>query len=251
MSGAQSLAGTPTPTVDVPTFAFHIDVLLLSLFALYVVSTLPRALVRLFYPSEILNGFFLHSGAQRTPPIRRNNSTRTILGQSDTGTISKGYANAPPVHHSSGAHLHSDALGEDSKVGDAFPALFTPVVHRIRGARQSAATARVPHWTTIFHHLLAYGLNVRVSPGFSFGQLLVLLAYVSIVLYACLFRSDPLSDPNRMAYIAVSQIPIVVALANKSSWLSWLSGVGYEKVNIDELHRAPFRRHSFLKANPV
>ncbi|KAI9440697.1 hypothetical protein H4582DRAFT_1488315 [Lactarius indigo] len=233
MSGAQSLASTPTHKVNVPAFVVHIDVLLLGLFALYVASTLPRALVRLFQSSEISNGFFLRSGAQRTPPGRRN-STRTLfradtLGRSGTVTISKGNAITPPVHNSTdGAHT---ALGEDSKVTEAFSALVTPVVNRARGAQQSYAPTRVLRWTTIVRPSLAYALNFRVAPGFSLGKLLVLLTYSLIILYASFFRSNPFKDPNRTAYVAVSQIPIVVALANKSNWLSWLSGIGYEKFN--------------------
>ncbi|KAH9074775.1 hypothetical protein EDB83DRAFT_2515632 [Lactarius deliciosus] len=231
MSGAQSLASTSTHKVNAPAFVFHIDVLLLGLFALYVASTLPRALVRLFQPSEIFSGIFIRSGVQRTPP-GRSNSTRTLLradtrGRSGTVTISKGNAIAPPVHNSTGgAHA---ALGEDNKTTEAFSALVTPVANRARGAQQSYAPTRVPRWTTIVHPSLAYALNFRVAPGFPLRKLLVLLAYGLIMLYASFFRSNPFKDPNRTAYVAVSQIPIVVALANKSNWLSWLSGIGYEK----------------------
>ncbi|KAH9040998.1 hypothetical protein EDB85DRAFT_2253799, partial [Lactarius pseudohatsudake] len=187
-------------------FALHVDVLLLSLFGLYVVSTLPRALVRLFQPSEVFNGFFLHSGIRRTPP-----------GPSDS-----------TLDRSTGGHA---ALGEDSEVEDVFPALVTPAANSTHRARQSYVPTRMPRWTTVVHPSLAHMLNFRVSPGFSLGNLLVLLAYGFIMLYACFFLSNPFKDPNRAAYIAVSQIPIVVALANKSNWLSWLSGVGYEKFN--------------------
>ena len=226
MSSPQSFATSATHKVKVPAFAFHIDLLLLSLFALYVALTLPRALVRLFQPSEILNGFFLRAGAQRTPPQRNNStrSTRTLLrsdtlGRSGT-TKSRGKASAPPVDDSPGAH----------KGKDAFPAIVTPVARRPRGGQQPSAPTRVPRWTTIVHPSLAYALNFRVSPGFSLGKLLVLVAYGLIVFYACVYRSDPFTDFDRAGYIAVSQIPIVMALAGKSNWLSWLSGVGYEKV---------------------
>ena len=84
------------------------------------------------------------------------------------------------------------------------------------------------------HPSLAYALNFRVSPGFSLGKLLVLVAYGLIVIYACLYRSNPFTEYDRTGYIAVSQVPIVMALAGKSNWLSWLSGVGYEKVNIHQ-----------------
>ncbi|KAI9440920.1 hypothetical protein H4582DRAFT_2074709 [Lactarius indigo] len=238
MSGAQPFASPPTHEVDVPSFAFHIDVLLLSLFALYVVFTLPRAVARLFQPPEVFNGFFLRSGTRSTPP-GRSDSIRTLLrantfGRSDTATVSepKGDAKAPPVHRSNGAHA---ALGRDGEVEDAFPALVTPVANSTHRARHVFVPTRMPRWTTVVHPSFSHLLNFRVSPGFSLGNLLVLLAYSFVVLYACFYLSNPFKDPDRAAYIAVSQIPIVVALANKSNWLSWLSGVGYEKFNY--IHR--------------
>ena len=219
--------------VDLPAFALHIDMLQLGLFVLYATSTLPRALVRLFQPSELFNGFFLRSGAQRTTPFR-NNSTRTLLGRTNTVTTVtlKDNADAPSAHHPTRVRA---PLGDDNNVTDTFPALFTPVAKRALGVQKGYVPTRVPRWTTIVHPSLAYMLNFRVSPGLSLDSLLVLLAYVLIVLYAFLYRSNPLKDPNRESYIAVSQIPIVVALANKSNWLSWMSGVSYQKVKINEL----------------
>src|SRR6266404_1981117 len=221
MSSLQSFASPQTHVVNLPAFAFRIDVVLLGLFALYVALTLPRALVRLFQPSEILNGFFLRSGAQRSPPSRNNStrSTRTLiraetLGRS--GTITK--SRAPPMDHSTSAGKTMDT--------DAFTAVVTPVARRARGAQQASAPTRVPRWTTIVHPSIAYALNFRVSPGFSLGKLLVLVAYGLVVLYACVFRSNPFTDFYRTGYIAASQIPVVVALAGKSNLLSWVSGVG-------------------------
>jgi len=127
-------------------------------------------------------------------------------------------------------HPYVNALGEERKF-DTFPALVIPVDNRTRGARLPRVPIHVPRWSTIVHPSLACALNFRVSPGFSFGQLLVVLIYSLIVLYASIFRSNPIKDSNRVAYIAVSQIPVVVAFANKSNLLSWVSGVGYEKVN--------------------
>ncbi|KAI0251040.1 ferric reductase like transmembrane component-domain-containing protein [Lactifluus subvellereus] len=217
MSLLQSFTATSHHQINVLLFVFHIDVLLFILFALYVASTLPRALVRLFHPSEFLNGLFLRSGPSRAPhtlanpdlmrsaSTRTNHSTRTLIGAS-----------------------------EDPKSPENFQALVVP---RARGFQKSkwGAPTRVPRWTTIVHPTLAYALNFRVSPGFSFGKLVVLLTYAIVVLYACWLGSDPFTDPLRTGYVAVSQIPIVIALAGKTNWLSWVSGVGYEKLNY--IHR--------------
>lgn len=211
MSLMQSFTPTIHNQINAPLFVFHIDILLFLLFGVYVASTLPRALVRLFHPSEFLNGLFLRSGASRAPntpdpdvlrsaSTRTNHSTRTLIGAS-----------------------------EDLKSAENFQALVVP---RARGSHRSQGRAptRVPRWTTIVHPTFAYALNFRVSPGFSFGRLIVLLTYTVVALYACLLGSNPFTDPVRMGYVAMSQIPIVIALAGKTNLLSWLSGVGYEKV---------------------
>jgi ferric-chelate reductase len=226
MSPSTSFAFTAPHQIDVPRFVFHIDILLLILFAVYVVLTLPRALVRLFQPSEFLNGLFLRSGASRASP-ERSNKART-LGRSGTTT------KPDPVRSKSTRTNHTTHTSVDAPEDDKAPQTFQAlVIPRARGSQKlHGPPTRVPNWTTIVHPTLAYALNFRVSPGFSFGKLLVLLAYAVIILYACLIQSDPFIDPVRTGFVAVSQIPVAVALAGKTNWLSWLCGVGYEKVKI-------------------
>ena len=56
---------------------------------------------------------------------------------------------------------------------------------------------------------------------------------MGLVLFATFDGSDIFTDPKRTGYVAMAQIPIVVALATKNNVLSWLSGEGYEKVSIN------------------
>ena len=227
-----------------PVFVFHIDVVLLSLFALYVALTLPRALVRLFQPSELLNGFFLRSGtaAPLTTPTLHRSDTRGRSGANRTKPLRSTSTRTNQTGRTL-VDLPEDAVaGEGGKSSRAQrPALIIPraaaAATATRGSRSRRppppprrAPTRVPRWTTILHPTLAYALNFRVAPGFSFGKLLVLLAYAALMLFASLRRSDPFSDPVRTGYVAMSQIPIAVALAGKTNWLSWACGVGYEKV---------------------
>src|ERR1700753_3844638 len=75
-------------SINTPVFVFHIDLVLLGLFALYVVLTLPRALANLFQHSEILNGFFLRSepgAALRSMPHHRSD-THGSSDEADTPT---------------------------------------------------------------------------------------------------------------------------------------------------------------------
>jgi ferric-chelate reductase len=217
MSGLRSFAG---PSVrDGLLFVTDINILLFCLFGLYVASTLPRALVRLFHPSEFLNGVFLRSAASSAE--RGKNARR--FGPSG------GITNTDLVRSTSAASDYSArtllSMREDDKGVETFKPLVTP---RARGPQRPPP--RVPRWTTVVHPALAYMLNLRVFPGFSFGKLLVLFIYSIVMLYACLFRSDPFTDPVRTGYVAVSQIPIAMALAGKANCLSWLCGVGYDKV---------------------
>ncbi len=230
-------------SINNPIFVFHIDVALLSLFALYVALTLPRALVRLFQPSELLNGFFLRSGtapqttsyhqsgthgrsgSTRTRPTRwtsksTNQTGRTLVDLPEGGVTdewakrSKAQRRAiiiPPRGNGNGTR------GSRSRSHQSAPS-------------PRRGPTRVPRWTTILHPTLAYALNFRVTPGFSFGKLLVLFAYAALMLFASLRYCDPFSDSRRSGYVAISQIPIAVALAGKTNWLSWACGVGYEKV---------------------
>lgn len=227
--------------INNPVFVFHIDVVLLSLFAFYVALTLPRALVRLFQPSELLNGFFLRSGT--APPSSRS-GTRSRSGSTRTKPI----RTTSTRTNQTGRTLLD--LPEDSIANEWVksskaqrPAIIIPPRGNGNGTRGSRSRSRshpppsprrgptrVPRWTTILHPTLAYALNFRVSPGFSFGKLLVLLTYATIMIYASLRGSDPLSDALRTGYVGMSQIPIAVALAGKTNWLSWACGVGYEKV---------------------
>jgi ferric-chelate reductase len=231
--------GDSSQSFNTSVFVFHIDLVLLGLFALYVVLTLPRVLqvVHRFQRSgEILNGFFLRSGsgaAQRTTSQHRSD---THGSSSATNTLTS--TNVPALVDDS----ENAVEGEMSKSGEAQrPALIIPqraaAAPDVGGypSRRSAPSpprvpTRVPRWMRILRPTLAYALNFRVAPGFSFGNLLVLLVYTALMLYASFRGPNSLVHPHRLGYLAISQVPIVVALAGKTNWLSLACGVGYEKV---------------------
>jgi len=74
-----------------------------------------------------------------------------------------------------------------------------------------------------------------MSTDYSLGQLIVLAIYLGVMLYAALYKSNPLADPIRTGFVAMAQVPIVFALAAKNGVLGWLTGIGYERLNF--LHR--------------
>jgi len=238
MSGTHSFASTSSSNrIDPFIFVFHIDVVLLCLFALYAVFTIPRALVYLFQPSEFLNGFFLRAGSLNVPrqsdTLGRSGTTRSTKPMRSISTRTNQIVRTPTEKIGDGAGgggSWKTPLGPASPPALIVPRLTGAGLSRRHIATPHRAPTRVPRWATIVHPSLAYVLNLRVAPGFSFGKLVVILAYTIVVLYASLYRSNPFTDPLRAGYVVMSQIPIVVALAGRTNCLSWISGVSHQKV---------------------
>ena len=135
------------------------------------------------------------------------------------------------------ADIADDVIeGEKDMSSEALrPALIIPpraavATADVEGSPFRRVPVRVPNWMRILRPTLSYALNFRVAPGFSFGNLLVLLVYTALILYASLRRPNPFVNPQRIGYLAISQVPIAVALAGKTNWLGLACGLGYEKV---------------------
>jgi ferric-chelate reductase len=228
----------PPESINTSLFVFHIDVVLLGLFALYVVSTLlPRVLVYLFQHSEILNGFFLRSESGAAPRVTFYYLS-DIHGSPDATKTSLTSPSVPTV-----AYIPEKGLeGENGENSEAqHPALIIPpraaAAAHIKGSPSrlpAPSPRRVPTlvlcWMRILRPTIVYSLNFRVGPGISFGKLLVFIVYTAIMLYASLRPSNPLAYPGFMGYLAISQVPIIVALVGKTNWLGLACRLGYEKV---------------------
>ncbi len=217
---------------NISLFVFHIDAVLIGIFAVYVALTLSHALVRLFQHSEILNGIYLHAGSGSGSPgatkmelIRSTNTptsptVRALVDITKNGVEGEGGKSSEPQSLTLITTPHATTADSESK--DTLSPHSLPSPRRI--------PSHVSRWRTILRPTLAYALNYRVAPGFSFGNLLVLLAYIAVILYAFLRYPNPLANAWRFGPLAISQVPIAVALAGKTNWLSLASGAGYEKV---------------------
>lgn len=239
MSGTHSFASPSSSNhIDPFIFVFHIDVVLLGLFALYVVFTIPRALVYFFQPSEFLNGFFFRSGslnvAHRSYTLGRSGTTKSTKPMRSISTRTNQNVRTPIEKlgddAGGGGGSWKTPLGPASPPALIIPRLTGAGLTRRHIAKRHHAPTRVPRWATIVHPSVSYVLNLRIAPGFSLGKLVVILAYTTVVLYAFLYHSNPITDPVRAAYVVMSQIPIVVALAGRTNCLSWISGVSNQKV---------------------
>ncbi|EED82556.1 iron reductase [Postia placenta Mad-698-R] len=64
---------------------------------------------------------------------------------------------------------------------------------------------------------------------------MLLTFYFGLLLFAGLYRDSLFTNQMRAAYVAVSQIPFVVALATKNNIISMLIGIGWDHMNY--IHR--------------
>jgi len=113
---------------------------------------------------------------------------------------------------------------------------FSNVKHA-RRVEANGAPIRVsypPHVATCMPLLrpLAAPLSARITPGFTFGQVLVLLVYLSVLIYPLsVATAGPFVDLDRAGWIAISQLPLVILFASKNNLLGMLIGNGYESLN--------------------
>lgn len=202
-------------------FVFHVTLFLLSAIGFYVLLRLPRAFARFCRPSEWLTGhIFWHI------PYRNTRAQRV-------------YANNPRNNFSSetcSAPETKEAASDDS---------HTLYVHNNNNnkSQHQAQTAfdLPPHIVTCpaFLQRLVLLHRVRLSPGFSVSQAAIMACYFAALLYAGLYKSSPFSDPVRAGWVAVSQLPIAIALATKNNVVGSLMGFTYEKVRLVGFSSSP------------
>ncbi|KAJ7472299.1 hypothetical protein B0H11DRAFT_1811591 [Mycena galericulata] len=195
-----------TSTTNTAAFVYHVDIFILALAATFWLCRLPRALARFWRLSEWSNGHILRHIAHPPPAPRVVMSSR-------------------------GVHLPTKELESDISHTTFSRAKLAKRVDA-RGA--TIRVAYPPHVATSMPLLrpLAAPLSTRISPGFTFAQLLVFLVYVSVLIYpASVATAGPFVDLDRASWIAISQLPLVILLASKNNVLGMLLGAGYESLN--------------------
>jgi hypothetical protein len=220
-------------SIETHVFVFHINVVLLGLFALYcVIWTLPRALVHLFQHGEILNtGFFLRSGSRTSPRTSSHDRFDTNGGVSATDTPTSSAVPALVYIPEYGVEGEKGMISEAQCPAFIIPP-STPAAADVRGSPSRRVPTPVLRWIRILRPTLAYALNLRIAPGISFGNLLAFIIYNSLMLYALLHRPNPFTNSQHPGYLAISQLPFAVALAGKTNWPGLACGLGYEKVRL-------------------
>jgi hypothetical protein len=223
--------------VSIPSFVLQIDAVFLGLFALYVVLTLPRSLIRLFQHSEISKGFFLRSGTAPSHSLRQlvSHTPHDGPGATKKKPIRLPISLTSPIEDKLVDKPLNDVDVKRHKSGKSQHRAFTippsaTAPADTKGFFSRRVPPRVLRWMRILHPTVAYALNFRVAPGISIRNLLVFLTYAALIISASLSRPNPLANPHLIGYLAISQVPIALVLAGKTNWLGLACGAGYEKV---------------------
>lgn len=193
---------------DTIAFVFHIDIFIFAFFGLFACLTLPRLFTRLSRGSEWAHGYFFYTA---TPEKARK-------------VWKSKYVISPPLE--SVSHRAAFSGSDESHT-------FNSHTHLVRRNDEKGRKLHLPphtqSWAGRYHKISAF-LGRTCFPGYSIGRSMVVLGYFLIILYATVYKSSPFSDPQRAGFVAMSQLPIVFALATKNNILGMLLALGYEKV---------------------
>ena len=208
--------GKPSVTVSPlspPDYEFllveHIDVLIAALIGFLALLQLPRALARLWKKSEWSQGHFL-----RYKP--RNGQLGEGSGRDDAITIKEPCTTEPVSSAASEGRAFHNHSGCQQ-------------LPKSNGATQSTYPPHIPTYPA-FLRPLADRLRMTVVPGYSNLQVLFMLGYLGILLYAFSYRSNFLNNPKRSGILAASQLPFLYAFAAKNNVPGSLLGIGYKDV---------------------
>ena len=208
-----------TSAVNPQTLVSNIDIFIASFIALIILLRLPRGLARFWKTYEWCNGHFL--GYTRT--------------RSRTASLSRGPSQSHPTRHpSSSRRNRSPGQEKGYAPTDESHTLYSHTAMRLNQKGQQIQPSYPPHISSYpsFIRPLIGLFRSSFVPGYSNLQLVIMLAYFGVLLFALLYQSNAFTDPGRAGWIAVSQLPFLFAFAAKNNVLGWLLGVEYQKVHV-------------------
>ena len=200
---------------------YRIDLVLLSISALFVVAKLPQVIALFGTTSEWFDGHFLHYVPYRP------SATRSYPSPSSKTDFTSNISHTLHSHNT----LPTERVTEKG----------TPVTSRYPPHAGSCISFLRPVMKL---------LRLRTSPGFSIAQSLIFSIYLVCLGYATLYKSSIFTDQTRTAWVVISQLPLLFLLAQKNNILGLLLGCGYEKVKLSpNLPKTDYPQLSDLQLN--
>ncbi|KAI9056559.1 hypothetical protein FKP32DRAFT_1585671 [Trametes sanguinea] len=119
----------------------------------------------------------------------------------------------------------------------------SPLEIVLPGRTGKASWRRIPAATASAFRVLAFRIQVPLPVGSAtLTELFFICGYIATMLSLTLTNTFDLQYwffEDRAAHLASCQLPFIVALAGKNNIISFLTGIGHEKLNV--LHRAAAR----------
>lgn len=208
---AQTLAAAnPTDA----TLVYHVTLMLMAIMALFVICKLPRA-IALFGTSEWSSGHILRHIPYRPSSQRRQKVVQAV------------HAAYPPP----GPIKEADSSDSRTYIDHGPRLAYVQRIDENGEEVQSRYPTHVPATMKPLRPLLT-PLRARIAPGFSVCQMLMLAVYFYALVYATFYKSNIITDESRTGWIAVAQLPLVFAFAQKNNILGSILGYGYERVSL-------------------
>ncbi|KAG2004715.1 ferric reductase transmembrane component, variant 2 [Coprinopsis cinerea AmutBmut pab1-1] len=231
------------------TLVFNVNLFIYALIAVVAILRVPHLIGLFGTTSEWYSGHFLHYSEPKEEKVRvqRNDSSRTIVARhNSTKSVGRNNSTKTTLNRNASTKTtlerHNSTktvVGgkEEEYAMDDYALPYSGGNHRRRGQVERVDVKYPPHFAVVppfFRPLLSLS-RVRLFDGYSTGQLALLASYFYTLVYATFFKSNPFIDATRPAWVAISQMPLLFALAQKNSLLGSLLGYGYEKLNY--IHR--------------
>ncbi|CCM06220.1 uncharacterized protein FIBRA_08465 [Fibroporia radiculosa] len=176
---------------------FWVDIFLVGILALFTLMQLPRILARLTNTEEARFGHLLYTSQDLS------RSRFTSLSSANT--------------------MSSHA-----------PLFRRPSAEEEKGVQPIVVPRHIPSWTAVLRPITTI-LRIPFIGRIHFGGGLLLTGYFVTLLFAGVYKTSLFMNQVRPGYVAVSQIPWVVAFATKNNIISFVSGIGWDHLNY--IHR--------------
>lgn len=234
----------------------NVDVFILCITGLFILLSLPRAVVRFIHPEEWSNGHWLRyvyvhtamrsSSAPIAPlaPAHLPLTSKTQMQTADNlldARSEKSFNMSDDDHDPHGANLYRNASSSSAHAllsrnasSSSGHGLLSRNVSTASGRvrrRRETLPAHMPAWSSMIPWV-ANVLRIPIRPGLTVGKVAMQLTYFFILLYATLYKSNVFTTPVRAGYVAASQIPVVLILGTKNNLLGVAVGMGYERVRM-------------------
>lgn len=208
-AGAGAAAGGQALTSD-ESLVYTVDLFLAILIGIFILARLPRAFALFGSPKEWRNGHFIRSVTTRVSFTTGGIYPLTLGSTSKESYKSDGWS-------SDDSHIPYTRPQQSQRFDDK----GLPVANIVPPHIAACPRPLRPFLTL---------LRMRVGPGFSVGQFIIIAIYFFCVAYASFFHSNIFTDQTRTGWVAVSQLPVVFAFAQKNNVIGSILGYGYEKV---------------------